>query len=604
MADSQVLRWIDELNGLSDGDRRAREIKAKIKAVRKGTNSLQNRKLIRKLYSELDEVQFKPDYMCLIVDRERDLWRACDGFSINGLTYHRLLGTNGGVKNETIVFISDKVGDEIRRRIDNGRDMTKELVPAKLEAYKALACSAAIPVSFPNGIILVNDCETSFVEDIVYLDDEADGEPVMEYRNGVQIELTESDGYGLMLPSLAQKWGEELGLDYIPGGVNTRCSWEKGMLYAFDFIDFGESVAKSYYIKDAWGTVRDIREAEVIMTTSMLKLWDSYSSMEDYLENCRRNKYDFAIPKVAPEKLENEHNLNYQFSQTHDLTDEEIDELISPTVEEIDSVLGGDYRKTVLYLKGSELNAKNAMRSEDDFAKAIMADQRMINDPYVQNRIYQTIKNRINEAKIGVLKVHGNYSMLCGDPYALCQSAFGLEVTGLLGAGEVYNDYWDDSGSEELVCFRAPMSCHANIRKVTVNRSPEARYWYRYMTSCTALNAWDSIAHALNGADKDGDLVFLTDNPVLVKKHRLLPVVMCVQRKAKKRVVTEEDAIQANINSFGDDIGKVTNRITSMFEVQSAFPKWSPEYKELDYRIMCGQLLQQNCRFSTSSRSQ
>lgn len=102
---------------------------------------------------------------------------------------------------------------------------------------------------------------------------------------------------------------------------------------------------------------------------------------------------------------------------------------------------------------------------------------------------------------------------------------------------------------------------------------------------------------------KDGDLVFLTDNQVLVKNHRPLPVVMCVQRKAKKRIVSEADAVQANINSFGDDIGKVTNRITSMFEVQSAFPKWSPEYKELDYRIMCGQLLQQNDRFSISSRS-
>lgn len=502
MADSQVLRWIDELNGITDGDAKAREIKAKIKAVRKETNSLQNRRMIRKLYSELDELQFKPDYMCLIIDRERDLWRACEGFSINGLTYHRLLGTNGGVKNETIVFISDRVGDEIRRRIDNGRDMTKELVPAKLESYKALTCSAAIPVSFPNGIILVNDCETAFQEDIVYLDDEADGEPVMEYRSGVQIGLTESDGYGLMLPSLAQKWSEELGMNYIPGGVNTRCSWEKGMLYAFDFIDFGESVAKSYYVKDAWGTIRDIRDAEVIMTTSMLKLWDSYSSMEDYLENCHRNKYDFSIPKVSPEELESEHNLNYQFIQSYNLTDEEIEELVSPTAEEIDAVLGGDYRKTVLYLKGGGLTAENAAKTNDDFAKAIMADQRMIHDPYVQSRIYQTIKNRINEAKVGVLKVHGNYSMLSGDPYALCQSAFSLTVTGLLGAGEIYNNYWDDSGSDELVCFRAPMSCHPNIRKVRVNRSSEARYWYRYMRSCTALNAWDSVAHALNGADK------------------------------------------------------------------------------------------------------
>ena len=86
----------------------------------------------------------------------------------------------------------------------------------------------------------------------------------------------------------------------------------------------------------------------------------------------------------------------------------------------------------------------------------------------------------------------------------------------------------------------------------------------------------------------------LTDNRVLVDNLRPLPALMCVQRKAKKKIVTEEDAIRANIDSFGDDIGKTTNRITAMFEVQSKYPKDSAEYQMLDYRIKCGQLFQQN----------
>lgn len=73
-----------------------------------------------------------------------------------------------------------------------------------------------------------------------------------------------------------------------------------------------------------------------------------------------------------------------------------------------------------------------------------------------------------------------------------------------------------------------------------------------------------------------------------------LPAIMCVQRKAPKKVVTEEDLIQSNIDSFGDDIGKTTNWITSMFEVQAGFDRGSEEYRELAYRIRCGQLLQQN----------
>lgn len=594
MADSQVLRWLDELNGITDAESQAREIKAEIRRLRKEQNNVQNRRRVKQLYAELDEIQFKPDYLCIIIDREKDYLRACRGFKINGLKYQRLLGTNGGVKNSTIVFVSDRHADEIKRRIDNGRNMEKEMVPAKLEAYKALTCSASIPVSMPNGILVVRDCETEFLSDIIYLNDETDGEPVMEERKQVPVQLNESDGYGLMLPSLARRWGDELGLDYLVSGVNTRFCWEKGMVFTFDFVDFAEKIANQYLVRDAWGNEVDIRNVELILTTSMLKLWDSYKSCDDYVQNCLNNGYTFGIAKTCPKELEPERTLNYQFIQSYDLSDEDIEELIKPTMDEIRDVLYADHIKTTLFLKGAGLNESNIGRVENDYAKAIMIEPAMLNDPYVQNSIYQMIKNRINEAKVGVLKVHGNYSIVCGDPYSLCQSIFGMEITGLLKSGEIYNGYWRKQSSIKLACFRAPMTCHNNIRLVHPHCSAEADYWYQYMTTCTLFNSWDTAAHALNGMDKDGDLVMLTDNSVLVNRLKELPSLMCVQRNAKKKVVTEEDSIQANINSFGDDIGKTTNWITSMFDVQAQFEKGTPEYEILDYRIKCGQLFQQN----------
>lgn len=594
LADSQVLRWIDGLNGAEGADARAREIKSEIRLLRREQGSIQNRRRIKQLYTELDEIQFKPDYLCLIIDRDKDYHRACRGFKVNGIKYQRLLGTNGGVKNKTIVFVSERLAPELRRRIDNGRDGNKELVPAKLEAYRALACSASTPVSLPGGILVVSDCETEFTADTIYLDDEADGEPVMEERGQVTVELNESDGYGLMLPTLAERWSGELGLDYPVSGVNTRFSWEKGMVFTFDFVDFAEKVAGEYIVKDAWGNDVDVRNVELVLTTSMLKLWDSYDSCEDYLRSCAENGYSFGITKTCPEELEKERTLNYQFIQSYDLSDGDIDELIKPTADEIRDVLGRDAHKTALFLRGAGLNERNIGELEDDFAKAIMIEPKMLNDLYVQSSIYQAIRNRINEAKVGKIKVHGNYSIVCGDPYALCQHIFGLEVTGLLREGEIYNEYWCRQGAEKLACFRAPMTCHNNIRAVKPQRSEQAAYWYRFMKTCTLFNAWDTAAHALNGMDKDGDLVMLTDNRVLVDKLTELPALMCVQRKAAKRVVTEDDLIRANIDSFGDDIGKTTNRITSMFDVQAQFEKGSPEYEILDYRIKCGQLFQQN----------
>lgn len=595
IADSQVLRWIDELNGLVDADAQAKEIKAEIKRIRKEDNNPAGRKAIKELYAKLDAVQYKPDYMCLIIDKEKDYYRACKGFSINNVKYKRLLGTNGGIKNSTIVFVSDAVVGELKRRIENGRNVNVPLVTAKLEAYKALTCSASTPVSLPNGVIVVNDCNTKFKSDVIYLTDENDGEPEMELKHQLDIEMDASDGFGIMLPSLAAKWSEELGLDYVVSGCNTRFCWEKGMVFTFDFVDFAEKVAGgNYIIKDAWGNDQDVRNAELILTTSMVKLWDSYESCDDYLQKTVGNGYSFGIAKTCPEELESERCLNYQFIQSYNLSDADIQELIAPTMEEIKGVLGGDWRKTVLFLKGSGLTEKNIDFATDDISKAIMIDQRMLHDPYVQNSIYQLIRNRIDEAKVGVLKVHGNYSIVSGDPYSLCQSMFGMEVTGLLKAGEVYNQYWVRQGAEKLACFRAPMTCHNNIKIVHPANSDQTNYWYQYMKTCTIFNSWDTTTAALNGCDFDGDLVMLTDNRILVEKHTETPTLMCAQRRAAKCIPTDEDFIKSNIDSFGNDIGQTTNWITSMFEVQSHFPAGSREYEILAYRIMCGQLYQQN----------
>lgn len=502
LADSQMLRWIDELNGITDADARAIELKKRIRRIRREPNSVQNRRLIKQLYSDLDDLQYKPDYMCLIIDREKDYYRACKGFTINGIKYTRLLGTNGGIKNSTIVFVSERLAPELRRRVENGRDPDMPLVTAKLEAYKALTCSASSPVSLPRGILVVPDCETKFLSDIIYLTDENDGEPVMEARAKQEIELDASDGFGMMLPQLAARWGDELGLDYIPSGCNTRFSFEKGMVFTFNFLDFAYKVAGGQFIvKDAWGDDVDIREVELVLTTSMVKLWDSYESCEDYVEKSLENHYTFGVTKVCPYELENERCLNYQFIQSYDLSDEDIEELIAPTMDEIRDVLGGDWRKAVLFMKGAGLTESNIWRTDNDIAKAIMVDQRMIDDPFVQNTIYQLIRKRINEAKVGVLKVHGNYSIVSGDPYALCQSIFGLEVTGLLGPGEIYNEYWINQGAERLACFRAPMTCHNNIRLVRPLKNDDTEHWYQYMYTCTIFNAWDTASAALNGMD-------------------------------------------------------------------------------------------------------
>lgn len=275
------------------------------------------------------------------------------------------------------------------------------------------------------------------------------------------------------------------------------------MVYTFDFIDFAEKIAGTYELIDVWGHKQDIRDAEVIITESMLKLRDSYDSWDSYYRNCQENHYQFSTPKITPTTLENVRTTNYQFLQSYEFTDEELRELCQPTIDEINDVLGLDYRKSLTFLAGFGLNDDSARNFENNYIKALMIEPELINDPFVRKSIYQMIRKRIDCAKKGSIKVNANYAMISGDPYALAQSMFGLEVTGLLKAGEVYHKYWIDKGAEEIACFRAPQTCHSNIRKMKLNYGSEQAYWFRYITSALIFNAWDTACEAMNGADKD-----------------------------------------------------------------------------------------------------
>ncbi|MEG1563313.1 MAG: hypothetical protein RR365_06255 [Bacteroides sp.] len=602
MAESSVIRFIDEINDVN-GDTIFDEILRKrleLKRLKKLPYTHEKCQSVKQKYEEIDELQFVPEYVCLVIDKEWDYIRACEGFTLNGLTYRRLIGTPGGIKSNAIIFICERnakgrvIGDEIIRRLDNGRDQSVPLVPAKFEAYKALACSASVPVSFPCGVLVVQDCITKFKSNYIRLDDECDGEPEISYVQDGEVEMNASDGYGIISPLLASRWSSELGETNMLSGFCIRNSFCKGMLFPFDFVDFGDKIANGFMVEDAWGTLRDIRDVEMILATSMLKLWSSYNSLEDYLENCQNNNYKFSVTKTCETKQRNYRELNYQFLQSYELSDAEIDELIAPSMEDICGVLGGDIYKTVLFLKGSKQSKESIKGYENDYAKALMINPKVIDDPHLRNRVSTMLKKRIDNAKLGRIRVRGDYSVVSGDPYSLCQSMFKLPVTGLLSSGQVYSQYWNERSVDKITCFRAPMSCHNNIRTVKVHRDANTDYWYRYMKAVIIINSWDTLSQAANGMDFDGDLLFTTDNKILLNNTRNLPTIFCVQRKAEKKIITESDLIKANIASFGDDIGSITNKITAMFEVKSHFSSESPEYKELDYRIMCGQLFQQN----------
>lgn len=603
LADSDFMRFTDRVNGCEDKQERIDEIKRRLKrAQRRGADA----EVITHLHERMNDMMFCPEIITVAFERAEQLHKCAGGVKVNGTVYQRLVGTPNGVKRGTVIFAAETVMpdgetflDKARRHLEASRDQSVPLVPAKYEAYKALSLSSSFPLSMPHGVAVVPDCVTAFTADYLSIDDAPDGgEPVMTHRRG-EVSNVESDGYGLMTPELAVRWAQELKCSRGRlHGVCIRHAYTKGMVFPIDYKTFiRENVSGGkdfFYIRDVWGNEINVFDTELILTASMVKLWDSYGGWEDFITKATAHGYTFAATKWYDSRPDDRRRLNYQFIQSYVLTDDDIKELADPTIDDIINGAGGGYAQTLLYLNGRSQTQYSVSRATDLFARAVSIDPRMLGDPHVRHQINKMTAKRKNESKIGKLEVGGNFTVISGDPVALIQSMCGVKVTGLLHEGEAYSRYWSKKNVDKVAAFRAPMTCHNNIRLLRINNSKDARRWYSLMASVTVLNAWDLTCCAMNGADKDGDIVFTTDNHLLVDKIENKPPIVCGQKKADKVIITEDALRESNGMGFGDEIGAITNRITTMFDIMEQYEPRSAEREMLQYRIMCGQKYQQD----------
>ena len=563
------------------------------------------KKAIKNIINNILKAQLQ-DYICNVVfdsDKDYDKYSK-DGFKLNGEKYVLLLGTAGGIKNNTVMFVKESIHDELEKRINNGADFSIPMLPSKLMAYKSLVFSASTPVTNTDKILVVKDVITRFKDKATYIkfNEEID-RPLVTDVDDFDVEVNACDGCGLINPKLAKKWSEDLHLDYNCTGFVIRNSWVKGVLTSFNFYEYcntREDMKESKII-DVWGrehTVEDLKDIDIIMNESMFKLYKHYKSLEEYLENCNNNGYEFSITKEVPDVLDNERMLNYQYIQCLDLEDEEIDRLINKDIKEIKEVIGENYIKSILFGKGVNLNDKNVWgnNTDDLHIKALMINKDAINDRYIRDKIKRAITKRVDLLKTGKISVNGNYQIAIGEPIIQLESAFGLEPKGLLKRGEFYIKYWKNRNVKRVGGFRSPMSCKSNARIMNISYDKEVEKWYGGIKNMIIFNAWDTSMSAFNGEDFDGDINFTTDNKIIIDGIFDLPAIFCEGASANKiSNPTKEDFIHCIKKSFGNKVGSVTNFGSSCYDKMSIFDKDSDKYKEIDYRIKCIQFYQQEC---------
>ena len=446
LGDSQTLRMIRQIRNCSIKEEDINEIKENIKALKSATTNANNKQRIKEEYEKLIKATFIEDYVVIVFDSIDD-WNKVNStkvnLMINGKEYVRLLGTSGGIKKSAVVFVTKEIHGELYKRLNCDRDMNYKCVPAKFEAYIALSCSSSMPVPQPKDILVIKDGSTHFIDKVLRLSDNGEGGFNLSEDDNYEINLNCTDGCGMISPRLSMEWTKFLcGRPYrdnegnpIPStGYNIRNAWTKGMLFTFPYEEFGDMIGE-YLVEDYWGDMVDIRNVDLVLTDNMLKLAGAYKNRHHYLNACKESGFEFSVAKIIPEALESVRNMNYQFLQSYELSDEDIVELITPTVDMIKGATAykeEDFGKMLLFMKGSKISKSDFLYDENPVNKALMIDPRMMKDPYIKGRVYNMIKKKINDSKKGVIQVKGNYQIVSGDLYGMCQHMFKQEVTILL----------------------------------------------------------------------------------------------------------------------------------------------------------------------------
>ena len=476
-----------------------------------------------------------------------------DGFEYNREKYIFLTASAGQIRTKRAVFIREAAYQKVQSRIMCGltiEDINNQggINPNKFLAYLALNNSATdVWEDFDiDKSIVVDDFESNVFGQVDFIDD-------VTYkieRQEKEVELCQTDGCGMMLDGPTRM---------------VRLPWIKGLLVQFPFDKFIQEKCPNgrCVVTDIYGEEHDILAEGIryIFTKSQFKLakyfhsWDCYKERfkNNQCESCYCNIEEDFIPKAR---------INYQMLQTlSDMKDEEIDRLIKPSLEEIQSI-GNDYQTTMRLLGATDYN-----QNPSYFQQALMLYPELFRDPYCRDVLKQTKKSLVKQAKAGRLRVNGRYRFVSPDLYAFCEWLFlGIQnPQGLLQDGEVYVNEFRDG--DELACLRSPHLYREWPIRVN-RRNEETEKWFG-MTKCVYTSCHDLISRIVQ-LDWDGDKLLVIKDHLLTKiaKRNMQGIVPLyyIMKKAKGSLIDNETLYQGMVQAFTTgNIGPISNNITKIW---------------------------------------
>jgi len=595
LADNQILRSIRDIRKHSIKYKHIENLFKERNIRKQRYHSIENSNRIIEIQDRINRTMFIPDYITVVIEHRSHYKKIFnEGVTVNNKRYSRLSCSSGQARVSTVVLCCEEIIDELKTRLNNGRDLTKQFAPSKFNAYFGLAGSSTYLVSEPKFIVVKDFINIDKFKANYVIEKDWNIDDDIEKRE-IGMELNRTDGMGLISPKQAEKWAKDLGLNWIPSQFCIRQSFIKGMLCTFPIHRFCQDINNGEYIvdtiyKDSKGNYikADLREYDVIISESQFKLWDSYPDINTYINNCHKNKLYWGVSQYTPQEAKNILKLNYQFIQTLNLNQDNIEKLSQQFVDWICGVSYDNIYYTLLFLLGVN-NTKNSIKyylinSDNYWIKSLLINPELKNDKYIQTKIRNLLKVRIQNGCMGDIFVDGNFQVLVYDPYGFMQHVCGLEVTGLLKKDEFYSNYWNNRKINKINGMRSPLTYRSEHVILNLIKDDETEKWYKYCRLGIILNYHGHEVVNFGGADVDYDILATTSNQEIINGvfKNELPVVYSPPTP-EKIIFSDEDLYKADTFSFGSIIGSITNKSSNGYallsNIEDKYGNDSDEYK-------------------------
>lgn len=533
-----------------------------------------------------DDSQFNPYIIFVNIDKkDEDAIRriVMEGFMLNGRHFVMSERSASMTRTGILSFVDEEIEPELNRRITMDIEMDTTVI-SKYYAYRGLQLSACHMLEgWRPKIVIVPDhyriipqqhIKFAYDDTLEFIDKEGRDRTWTQKAIGEDIrdiEINAFDGCGIIHPALCREIEEILGNKDPISAFILRAPYLKGALFELDYEAFYAQNGISQ-IQDIWGVWHDFSEPMILALESMykgLKYFKVYGDERDWERYWEKfEEYDHCIGIAKWNFTADEEPVytraNYQILQDLDLPYEQFRELATYSVEWAEKIISGDPLYTFCFLG---MMADNHV-PKNDYAAAILKNPAMIKEQSVKKYLMSLLSKYRDDMKCGKLWMKGTFKFLAPDLIMLMQHIAGLDPTGCLESNEFYSHSKDGVYLGEYLIERNPHICRSEHTILTGVQNEFTNIYLSHLDNVCMINSKSIVPQRLNGADFDGDICFLIDNPLMMSGvDRNAPVVMDTEDKitALAEEDTPENRAALVLRTINSIIGEVSNCATGYY---------------------------------------